>query len=207
MGAMQEAINGKTTLPNDVLTMPGMSGWRYRIFINELIRRVNNPAYLEVGSWAGSTLCSAICGNSLQAMAIDDWSQFGGPSNVFFFQLSKHVSPSVRMSVLNSDFRKINWEAIGKYNVYLFDGPHSYEDQYDGIVLVQSALQDDFVLIVDDWNHEQVRNGTYDALNNAAIEGDFFIEIKTTADGTHPTIHGERSEWHDGYFIAVCRKK
>lgn len=207
MGAMQEAINGKTMLPSDILTMPGMSGWRYRIFINELIRRMNAPAYLEVGSWAGSTLCSAICGNSLQAMAIDNWSQFGGPNNVFFLQLSKHVSPKVRISVLNSDFREVNFEALGKYNVYLFDGPHAYEDQYDGIVLVQPALQDDFVLIVDDWNLEQVRNGTCDALNNAAIEADLWLEIKTTADGTHPTIQGERSEWHDGYFMAVCRKK
>jgi len=203
---MQQAINGATPLPADVLTMQGMSGWRYRIFINELVRRVSNPAYLELGSWAGSTLCSTICGNSLTAMAIDNWSEFGGPSQTFFSQVSKYVSPNVKLSILNSDFRQVRWDAIGTYNIYLFDGPHSFDDQCDGIQVAMPALSDEFIVIVDDWNYEHVRNGTYEALKRIAVDCDFRLEIRTTLDGKQPTINMERSEWHDGYFIAVCKK-
>jgi hypothetical protein len=206
MTAMQVAINGETPLPREVLSMQGMSGWRYRIFINELVRQVANPAYLEVGSWAGSTLCSAIYGNTLSAMAIDNWSEFGGPSQIFFTQVSKYVSSNIRLSILNSDFRQVRWDAIGKYNIYLFDGPHSIEDQCDGIVIAMPALTDSFIVIVDDWNYEHIRNGTYEALNKVSANCDLRIEIRTTLNGEQPTINMEKSEWHDGYFIAVCRK-
>ena len=46
-------------------------------------------------------------------------------------------------------------------NIYLYDGPHHFEDHFDGIKLVQPALEKKFILIVDDWNWDQVRNGTY----------------------------------------------
>lgn len=207
MAAMQNAINGVTPLPQEVMTMPGMSGWRYRIFINELVRQVANPAYLEVGSWAGSTLCSAICGNTLKATAIDNWSEFGGPSQTFFSQVARHVSPNIRLSILNSDFRQVRWDAIGEFNIYLFDGPHSFEDQCDGLLIAQPALSEDFVFIVDDWNHEHVRNGTYEALNRLSIDCALRLEIKTSLNGTQPTLCMEKSEWHDGYLIAVCKKQ
>ena len=35
-----------------------------------------NPKYLEIGSWAGSTVCSAIYGNKVKALCIDNWLKF-----------------------------------------------------------------------------------------------------------------------------------
>ena len=67
----------------------GMSGRRYRLFINALMGLIPNPRYLEVGVWAGSTLCSAIAGNKVQAVAIDNWSQFAGPRERFLENLKQ----------------------------------------------------------------------------------------------------------------------
>ena len=54
----------------------------------------------------------------------------------------------------------------------LFDGPHTKVDQYDGVVTAQAALEKSYVLIVDDWNWQQVRDGTLQALvkTNSRIE-------------------------------------
>ena len=93
--AMQSALHGKTSLPSEVISMTGMSGVRYRIFINNCVKLVSNPSYLEVGSWAGSTLCSAICGNSVVAMAIDNWSEF---EDQVKFSLPKYQNISPRVS-------------------------------------------------------------------------------------------------------------
>jgi hypothetical protein len=71
--ALQKAIVGVGKLPEDVLAMEGMSGRKYRLFINNLIEALVSPHYLEVGVWAGSTLCSAIWGNTVRAFAIDNW--------------------------------------------------------------------------------------------------------------------------------------
>ena len=35
-----------------IYSIDGMSGKKYRFFINNLVRTVANPRYLEVGSWA-----------------------------------------------------------------------------------------------------------------------------------------------------------
>lgn len=150
--AMSITLAGKFKVTDELLRMPGMSGTMYRKFINNLVQLVEEPRYLEVGSWAGSTLCSAIQGNKVRAFAIDNWSQFQGPQSLFFHHLSKFVSAETAVSFLNSDFRKAQYESIGKHNIYLFDGPHEYKDQYDGLLLAKSALDGELVLIVDDWN-------------------------------------------------------
>ena len=72
--ALHDALSDRTMLSDALLQMPGMSGRRYRIFINSLIGAlVPDARYLEVGIWQGSTLCSAIAGHPAKAIAIDNW--------------------------------------------------------------------------------------------------------------------------------------
>jgi hypothetical protein len=89
----------------------------------------------------------------------------------------------------------------------MFDGPHAKVDQYDGIVAAQPALEKSYVLIVDDWNWQQVRDGTLEALvkTNSRIKS--WIEVRTTFDNTHARVARKESDWHNGYFIASCKKK
>jgi hypothetical protein len=197
-----------TKLPESILNMPGMSGRKYRSFINNLIGSMPSPRYLEIGSWAGSTACSAIFQNTLAAVCIDNWSEFGGPKDAFFANTKTVLGPNVDFKFIESDFRKVDFGSLGSpFNVYMFDGPHSAKDQFDGVLLAQPALERDFIMIVDDWNWPQVREGTIAALNQAGVKRMFILEIKTTQDDTHPTkAQLQDSEWHNGYFIAVCQK-
>ena len=57
-----------------------------------------------------------------------------------------------RLRVIEGDFRSVDYASLGKFNVYLFDGPHAEEDQRDGIVCALPALAERFLLVVDDWN-------------------------------------------------------
>ena len=205
--ALDQALGNVTKLTPEVLAIPGMSGRKYRCFINNLIEQLPGARYLEVGSWAGSTLCSAIFGNDVEALAIDNWSQFGGPSDKFFAHLSQFKG-TARVSFLEKDFRKIDYASLGlghgKFNVYLFDGPHTYNDQYDGLAIAQSALEPCYVQIVDDWNWTAVRNGTMKAISDLGLNIDFMAEIRTSLDDQHaPAPSGAASDWHNGYFISV----
>ena len=87
--AFGKALNSESEIDPDVLTMVGMSGGKYRHFINNLIRGLPNPSYLEVGCWTGSTLCSAISRN-VRATGIDNWSEFGGPKDQFLANVKKY---------------------------------------------------------------------------------------------------------------------
>jgi predicted O-methyltransferase YrrM len=204
--ALAAASMGLSDMDPTVLDIRGMSGRKYRMFINNLIRGMDDARYLEVGTWAGSTLCSAISGNSVRAIAIDNWSEFGGPKDVFQENLKKFSSAESDVRFIESDFRKIDFGELGKFNVYLFDGPHSEQDQYDGIKLALPALDECFVLIIDDWNWERVRLGTARAIRDLGLEALYSVEIRSTLDNSHPTVIMENSDWHNGYFIAVLRK-
>ena len=184
----------------------GMSGWRYRLFINQLVRRIQDPRYLEVGSWKGSTLCSAISGNDVTATAIDNWAEFGGPRDEFIANMERERTPGSKINVIEMDFRQVEYGKVGKHNIYLFDGPHLEQDQYDGLCFVAPSLDDEFILIIDDWNYPPVAPSTLSALRDMNWTIQQSVEIRTTFDGSIPEAVGQDSEWHNGYFIGVIRK-
>jgi hypothetical protein len=182
-----------------------MSGTKYRTFINNFVRSYPNAKYLEIGSWQGSTAASALCGNAVKALCIDNWSEFGGPRSAFVANIEKvlSLSPAVDFRFIEDDFRKVDYTTLGRFNIFLFDGPHAELDQYDGIMLVRPALQTPFVLIVDDWNFSAVRLGTFMAIRGAKYSIASSIEIRTTQDNTLAQDREKNSDWHNGYFIAV----
>jgi hypothetical protein len=198
------ALDGKVS--PQVLTMLGMSGQNYRLFINNLIGSMPDARYLEVGSWAGSTACSAMEGNRVTVVCIDNWSEFGGPKEVFLANVGACVSDNVGFAFIESDFRAVDFAQIGKFNIYLFDGPHSQQDQYDGLAMAQPALDEQFVFIVDDWNWQAVRDGTKAAITAAGLNVLYSIEVRTTQDNSHAALAQQDSDWHNGYFVGVLAK-
>jgi hypothetical protein len=200
--AFDRAIASDGKLPQFVRDIEGMSGQKYRTFINNLIGSLPDARYLEVGSWGGSTAASAICSNKVKAVCIDNWSLFGGPKSTFLANMERVRSPDVNFRFIESDFRAVDYSSVGRFNVYLFDGPHEERDQYDGVMVARPALDDCFVLIVDDWNWPAPRLGTYRAIREAGYSIACAVEVRSSLDGAHV----ERGDWHNGYFLAVLVK-
>lgn len=201
--ALARALNGGGRLPDAIRAIDGMSGQRYRSFINELVALHPEPRYLEVGSWMGSTATAAIYGNRVKATCIDNWSLFGGPKAEFLANIEQARGEGTDFTFLEQDFRLVDYSAIGAFNIYLFDGPHEEDDQYDGVILARPALEKRFILIVDDWNWRQVRIGTLRAIADMGCKVSCAIEIRTSTDNTHARHAGRESDWHNGYFIAA----
>ena len=204
--ALFDALALKHQLPDWIILMEGMSGKKYRYLINNLIRKMQSPGYLEVGTWLGSTACAAIWGNQLRAICVDNWTQFGGSKANFERNLLQAWGPGCEFTLIETDFRQIDFASLRPVNIYLFDGPHSEIDQFDGIRLALPALEQNFVLIVDDYNLPEVRNGTERAIKAFGLTVDCAVTIRTTHDNLHPVIQCQNSDWHNGYFIAVIRK-
>lgn len=199
-------------LPDQIRYMEGMSGKKYRYLINNLVESTPDARYLEIGSWKGSTAASAVYGNTCSALCIDNWSEFlqGGPRenirSVFEHNLKAASDTTANSSFIDRDFRQVDYKDIGQFNVYMFDGPHSEQDQYDGVVIAQPALDDLHYMIVDDYNGAGVRAGTERAIKELGSTVIAAIEIITRTDGQHPQIHTQYSDWHNGYFIALVKK-
>jgi hypothetical protein len=201
--AYQSSIEGKDTLDQTWKNLHGMSGKKYRALINSLIKLIPNPRYLEIGSYIGSTACAAISRNKLKATCVDNWSQFGGPKDAFLSNINAClINSQCEFQLIENDFRKVDYNNIGKFNVYMFDGPHEAIDQYEGVTMIQKALDDTYILIVDDYNHDLIRENTIKALSDLNSTILASIEVITPWHG----LRMETSDWHAGYFIAVIKK-
>ena len=176
--------------------------------LNNLIEKFESPRYLEVGSWYGSTNMFKMLPNKVKLTCIDNWSQNfveGKDPEVEFNKNIKNVlNTSSDLKLINKDFRKVNYTDIGKHNIYLYDGPHQLEDHYDGIKLVQPALDNEYVLIVDDWNWNQVRQGTLSAIDHLGLNIVSKLEIRST-DNSSSLLVGEQSDWHQGCSFFVIK--
>lgn len=208
--SFEDSLSQKKKINDFVLEMKGLSGRKYRSLINSLISKMKNPSYLEIGSWLGSTTCSAAFNNDLKITCIDNWSQSllneNFPEEKFKKNINKCITKKTKLELFNKDFREVNYSKIGKHNIFLFDGPHHFKDHYDAIILAQPALNKKYILIIDDWNWDQVRAGTNSAILDLKLNVISKLEIRTTNDGSSALITGKNSDWHQGCCFFVIEK-
>ncbi|MAZ08022.1 MAG: hypothetical protein CMM99_06240 [Rickettsiales bacterium] len=208
--SFDNAMAQKRKVNDFILNLNGLSGRKFRSMLNNLIEICTSPRYLEIGTWHGSTACSVCYKNTVDLTCIDNWSQNfiadKNPMVEFNKNIKNVLNESSNLNLINKDFRDVNYNNIGKHNIYLYDGPHHLKDHYDGIRLVQPALEDDYILIVDDWNWKQVRAGTLSAVDHLNLKIISQLEIKTTCDDSSALITGENSDWHQGCCFFIIKK-
>ena len=205
--AFEDAMAMRTRLREDAFRVDGFSGRKFRAFLNALVQEVPDPRYLEIGLFHGASFCPAVFKNRVTALGIDNWTEYGGARSIFDRNLAALKSETANVTILESDFRKVDYTAHGRFNVLFYDGSHTEQDQYDGVVFTQPAMDDKYILIVDDWNWPHVRSSTYLALKDTKVRIDFQIEVKTTFNGEElPLVNGRNSEWHNGCIIAAVSK-
>lgn len=206
--SLQQAYCGDPSISKDLEKLEGMSSRRFRFFLNLLPKKIDKPRYLEVGLWKGSTFCSAIWNNaSLTAAGVDNWSLFGGPKEACLENVKKFSEGNPKISVIDSDFKKVTYTKLqgSPFNIYFYDGGHSYEEQRDCLKIVDAALDNKFLFIVDDYNWKEVREGTKDALKGYNVLYQF--EVRTTMDDSHSSQSNTYSNHHNGLFVAVLQKR
>jgi hypothetical protein len=206
-----QANNDQSKITDRALSIDGMSGRKYRKFINNCARAVANPRYLEVGVWRGSTLCSAIAGvDGVEAVAIDNFSYGGATPEDVYNNIALVKTESAKVLVLDQPFEDFDFTAHGKFNIYMYDGAHDEESQYQGIVRAKPALTETAIIIVDDWNKgsgggNDVQDGTFRGFVDSGLEILYHISIDTGI--TIGAGGGQNSEWHCGYGIFVVENK
>jgi hypothetical protein len=200
----------KTKLSEEVLKLDGMSGIKTRIFYNELcsLEFPNRPTqYLEVGTWKGSTLCSAMQFNTnCHATVVENWALFGGPKEEFEHNVS-NFNFSDRLTVFEEDVFSFDISKIkNKIDIYLYDGDHEEISHYKGIVKMWPVLADQCIIIVDDWNWNKVRKGTFDALNDLGANIIEKFEVTYTTEDTHTDMNMASIEFWNGIGVFVVSK-
>lgn len=204
--AFDMAMEGHSQLNEPVFDVQGFSGRKFRMFLNNLFATIHDPRYLEIGVFNGGSFIPAIYRNKMKATALDNWSWEGTSIDRFKGYLAE-FKDRADVTILNQDFKTVDFSALGKFNVLFYDGDHAYESQLAGVKNPSVAMDDNFILIVDDWNWSWVRKGTFEGLREAGCRIDFTLEIRTSLESNElPSFHGQRSDWHNGMFAAVVSR-
>lgn len=199
------ANNNNSKITNDIIQMDGMSGTKTRHFYNNLL---NTPdaRYLEIGTWKGSSVCSAMCNNIATVVCIDNWSEFGGPKDEFLINFAKFKGVN-QAKFIEDDCYNVDVSTLPKFNMYMYDGNHTNESHYKALVHYYDCLDDIFIFIVDDWNWKDVREGTMSSIKNLNLSVLYERDIRTTNDDTHPPWGSPlQKEWHNGIYVAILKK-
>lgn len=203
--AFTNAENNISKITNDIISMEGMTGTKTRHFYNNLLN-TKDARYLEIGTWKGSSVCSAMCGNKAKVICIDNWSEFGGPKNEFLNNFKKFKGNN-DASFIESDCYKVDISTLSKFNIYMYDGNHTNESHYMALLYYYNCLDDIFIFIVDDWNWKDVRDGTMKSIQKLNLKVLYEKEIRTTQDDSHPVWGSEEQRnWHNGIYVSILQK-
>ena len=202
--AFRNAENNISKITYDIIRMEGMSGTKTRHFYNNLLN-TEDARYLEIGTWKGSSVCSAMCGNKAKVICIDNWSEFGGPKREFLVNFEKFKGKN-DATFIEIDCFKVDVSKLPKFNIYMYDGNHTNESHYKALLHYYSCLDDIFIFIVDDWNWQDVRDGTFESIKKLNLKILFDRRIRLTWDNSHTPQEQASKTWHNGIYVAILQK-
>lgn len=197
----ENAENGISNIDENLKSMDGMSGTKTRHFYNNLLT-IEGSRYLEIGTWKGSSVCSAMCCNSGLVVCVDNWSEFGGPKSEFLENFERYKGNN-DAKYIESDCFQLDVSTIGKFNIYMYDGNHTYDSHYKSLSYFIDAMDDEFILIVDDWNWDDVQRATIDSIKDLNLNVLWNKEIKLNNEGT--TTH-DKDGWWNGISVFLIKK-
>jgi hypothetical protein len=203
--SFDNAEKGISKITKEIIEMEGMTGTKTRHFYNNLLNK-EDARYLEVGTWKGSSVCSAMCENNATVVCIDNWSEFGGPMEEFLVNFNKYKGTN-NARFIEQDCFKVDTDLLPNFNIYLYDGEHSHDSHFKALVHFYKCLDDVFIFIVDDWNWKQVREGTFRSLELLDLKVLYSKEIRLTQDDSHTETELAKKTWHNGIYVAILKKE
>jgi glycosyltransferase involved in cell wall biosynthesis len=201
--SIKNAENLHSNLCNDILNLDGMSGYMTRHFYNNICS-LPNCNYLEIGVWHGSSSVSALYKNKInECVFIDNWSLFQGNKDIFYENVEKFNSENSKINVIEGDCFSVDLKNLPEFDIYLYDGGHEYENQYKAIEYFLPKLKNNCIVLIDDWNWDEVKNGTLQAFTDLNVNIKYNYQIRT------PQPHNEfgKTNWWNGIGIFIIERK
>jgi predicted O-methyltransferase YrrM len=173
--------------------VPGLAKPNNLALVNVAARCLGaGESYVEVGTYHGTSLIAAHLGNEGDFVALDNWSLGDGSREQLDANLERY---GVEATMLEGDaFETLRGNVLeGRtVGVYYYDNGHAYEQQLDGMRLIEPYLASPALVIVDDTDWERVERAVDDYLVEQPRATEIF-----RADGKdrgHP-------EWWEGMRV------
>ncbi len=137
-----------------------MSQPRVYAVLNAIVSCLDQgEVYVEVGTYQGGSLISALLENQARAIGVDSFEEFQQTNN--FEQTRANLDRfgvGERAELRNSNFQSFfaSLPAGFKIQVYYYDGAHGYEVQLAGMEAAWNFLPSGALILVDDYTYPEV---------------------------------------------------
>lgn len=201
-----EQLQSKIPNNSGVITqIQGMSTPKVRHYLNNINSYGEN--YLEIGSHKGSTFVSSLYGHQKKGWSIDNFSEFcnttdnAGSDGTHKGELLSNIDTYLDCPTefYQEDSFKFDLDKIDEpIDVYMYDGDHDQDKQKMALEYYYPVLNDVFMFVVDDWNSQAVRDGTYQGIRNMGlcILGELSVR----------TYGSAQTDWWSGVYTAFLSK-
>lgn len=193
--AFADAEQLKSKIPAEYIEkLTGLASPKVWHLLNNLCAQAEN--YLEIGTYMGSSLMSALYGNDhVSATAVDNFCM-KPHTRGHFFRNVEHL----KFTFIEQDCFTINPAIFVKpIDLYFYDGRHDYEDQYKAIKHFAPAMKSEFTFICDDWNNSHVREATFQGIKDSGLEVVEFKEVKND-------LMKDKAGWWCGIAVFKLKK-
>jgi predicted O-methyltransferase YrrM len=160
---MTQAINGERNhLFTDVINeLHCMSTARVYAIINTIVSSLSDHEnYVEVGTYQGGSLISALLGNNIRAIGVDSFGQFTETNNLQTTKANlEKFGVADRVTMHDKGFKEFFAELPATFpiHVYYYDGAHDEQAQYEGMEAAWPHLRPGSIVIVDDYTYPPVQ--------------------------------------------------
>jgi hypothetical protein len=204
--AFLNADNYISNISNDIINIHGMSGTKIRHFLNNLLT-MEDARYLEIGTWKGSSVCSAMYNNNATIVCIDNWSEFCDHTtrNEFLVNFEKFKGKN-NATFIESDCHIVDISILPKFNIYLYNGNYNNNNIIKSLTHYYDCLDNIFIFISFDWNWKHVRDETISSIEKLKLNVLHKKEIRMTSDNSHTNELQGKNTWWNGLYISILQK-
>ena len=192
-------------LTQNIMDIHGLSSRKVKCLLNNICN-IDGATYLEIGVFRGSTFCSAIYGNNIKSIGIDNWSSPFLTPNHLKYQLSflnkdKSIDPKTEfinnvkkygkegdVSVYRANYLDFDFTTLGDVDIVFYDGETKHHDRYKALMNIIPIMNKTSILIVDDFNWDV--SSIYKALNDSIISTYHEITLLTTGEDSEDFWNG-----------------
>jgi len=210
--ALNKSLTGDSKLTDHTKNIKGLTSVKVKNFLN-ILCEMEECRYLEIGAYQGATFSAALDGNNITAFAIDnfsgegthpmrkieDWGEDDYDVKTQFFENIRKVSSQSTIKVFDEDIQAFDVGKIDRtINILFYDGGHSEKEHYNVINKFLPILNNIFILIIDDWNWIQVKEGTTKGISDNNLQVLLKKEIITSGE--------DFNDYWNGLGIFVLRQ-
>ena len=194
----ENAEKNISKINNDIMNIDGMTGIKTRHFYNNILN-TDDSRYLEICCWKPSSVYWAMYNNNAKILCIENYNKLADAKNEFLNNLNKFKGNN-EVIFIESNCFELDISKLSKFNIYMYVGIRTELAHYNALFYYYNCLDDIFIYIVDDWNWQEVRDGTNKVIKDLNLKILYEKNIIKSNDIT--TLH----EWMYGIYIVLLQK-